>query len=114
MYAKLKPIMSSKSAGKKSPHPSQATAELLASRRAYARSRAIAEDTRASIDAFEASMRYTAAAEPASGSEEGLTVTSPRHRGNTTGLSPTAEVVSALDIFLSSECILAFMYLFIL
>ena len=99
MYAKLKPIVTSKSAGKESPHPSQATAELLASRRAYARNKAIAEDTRASIDAFEASMRYRTVVEPASGSEEGLTINSPRHRGNTTGLSPTAEVVSTLSCF---------------
>ena len=64
MYAKLKPISTSKTTSRKSksPHPSQQTTELLVSERArLARSRAIAEETRASIDEFEASIRGSVA-----------------------------------------------------
>ena len=61
MYAKLKPITTSKSASRKSksPHPShsQQTAELLATERVRrARNKAIAAETRVSIDEFESSI----------------------------------------------------------
>ena len=75
MYAKLKPITSSKSASRKpkSPHPtsSQQTAELLATERVrLARSKAIAAETRASIDEFESSIRGRVAM--ASGGQGGV------------------------------------------
>ena len=77
MYAKLKPITSSKSAASrklKSPHPStssQKTAELLAGERVrHPRSKAIAAETRASIDEFESSMRGKVAAGP--GQQDGV------------------------------------------
>ena len=98
MYAKLKPIVTSKSAGRSSklPRPPQTTADLLASRRAYARNKAIASETRASIEAFEATMKDRMAMEQIPGSGEGLTVTSPKPGENATETSsPTALVVSA-------------------
>ena len=97
MYAKLKPIVTSKSAGRSSklPRPPQTTADLLASRRAYARNKAIASETRASIEAFEATMRDRMAMEQIPGSGEGLTVTSPKPGENAEMSSPTALVVSA-------------------
>ena len=76
MYAKLKPISSSKSASRKpkSPHPtsSQQTAELLATERVrLARSKAIAAETRASIDEFESSMKGRVAAASGAQGQDG-------------------------------------------
>ena len=77
MYAKLKPISSSKSASSKpkSPHPtsSQQTAELLATEGVrLARSKAIAAETRASIDQFESSMRGRVAAASGARGQDGV------------------------------------------
>ena len=71
MYAKLKPIVTSKSSGSLrrsvSPHSSQTmAAELLAARRANARNKLIAAETRANIDAFEATLKDRATVEPGS------------------------------------------------
>ena len=97
MYAKLKPITSSKSASRKprSPHPnsSQQTAELLATERVRrARNKAIAAETRASIDEFESSLRgkVAAAATPPPG-QDGGSIESSEDRGrDAEKLSPTA------------------------
>lgn len=59
MYAKLKPLTTSKSATKRSKlsHPSKKSSKLLAAERVHrARSEAIAAETNASIDQFEASI----------------------------------------------------------
>ena len=98
MYAKLKPITSSKSASRKSksPHPnsSQQTSEPLATERVQrARSKAIAAETRASIDEFESSLRgkVAAAATPPPPGQDGVGMESGEDRGrDTEKLSPTA------------------------
>lgn len=94
MYAKLKPITSSKSASRKSrsPHPSHQTAELLATERVRrARSEAIAVETRASIDEFESSIGGRVAA---TSGHDGVSTESGENRGrDTEKLSPTAGMV---------------------
>ena len=94
MYAKLKPITSSKSASRKSrsPHPSHQTAELLGTERVRrARSKAIAAETRASIDEFESSIRGRVAA---TSGQDGESIESGEDRGgDTEKLSPTAGMV---------------------
>jgi hypothetical protein len=103
MYAKLKPITSSKSASRKpnSPHPtsSQQTAELLATERVrFARSQAIAAETRASIDEFESSIRGRVAA--ASGGQDGVGTEGGDDRRRdpqqTVTIGPTADYVSQI------------------
>ena len=97
MYAKLKPIVTSRSATgpgrrSKSPQTSQTTAaELLASRRANARNKLIAFETRASIDAFEASLNDRGTVE--AGGEEVLP-SSRSMSGEEMETSPTKGLVS--------------------
>ena len=110
MYAKLKPITSSKSASRKpkSPHPtsSQQTAELLATERVrLARSKAIAAETRASIDQFESSMRGSVATvsgargQDGEGTESGGGEDRRRdadHQSLATATGPTADYVAQI------------------
>ena len=94
MYAKLKPITSSTSASRKSksPHPSHQTAELLATERVrHARSKAIAAETRASIDEFESSIRGRVAV--ASGQDGVGTGSGEDGERDTEKVSPTAGIV---------------------
>ncbi len=60
MYAKLKPLSPSKRPKGTPPVKEATRAQLLARERAAARQQAVASETRASISAFEASLRYSA------------------------------------------------------
>ena len=99
MYAKLKPISTSKSASRKSksPYPShsQQTAEQLATKRVqHTRNKAIAAETRASIDEFESSMMGRVAA--ASG-QDGVDYGGEENKGK--DISPTTEMVSYIGMW---------------
>ena len=74
MYAKLKPIVTSKSASKRSRSPRPApstTGSKSADRAANVRNKLIAEETRTSIDAFEATMREKVSVEEGEGEMSG-------------------------------------------
>ena len=99
MYAKLKPITTSKTTSRKSKsqsHPNLQPFELLASERArHARNKAIAEETRASIDEFEASIGGSMAVRPR---QDGGTGGAEGGGRDEEKLSPSAGMVSYIGM----------------
>ena len=87
MYAKLKPLSPGKSGRRNATPGKKATrAELLTVEREAARSRAVANETRESINAFEASIRAHASLPTSLGDPHPLSTGIPQDKSQTTPL----------------------------
>jgi len=111
MYAKLKPLSPGKPGGRNATPGKKATrAELLTVEREAARSRAVANETRESINTFEASIRARASLPTSLGDPHPLSTSIPQDKSQTTPLrmerctdylqvataNPSAEYVSQI------------------
>lgn len=101
MYAKLKPLSPGKPGGRNATPGKKATrAELLTVEREAARSRAMANETRESINTFEASIRARASLPTSLGDPHPLSTGIPQDKSQTTPL----RMVRCTD-YLQVQCI---------